>query len=58
MLVVLVVELDVPEEAAADALAATARRVRDVVPVEPLRVWAATRETAEAVATLHGGARV
>jgi hypothetical protein len=55
-LVVLVVELELPEDATGpEALAATSRRVHEVLPVEPRRVWAALRETAEAVAALHGG---
>jgi hypothetical protein len=55
-LMVLVVELDLPEDAdGADALAATARRVTADLPLPPRRVWAGVRETAQAVAELHGG---
>jgi hypothetical protein len=55
-LMVLVVELDLPENgSSAEALAATARRLQGELPVEPRRVWAGVRETAQAVAELHGG---
>lgn len=55
-LVVLVVELDVPDDSdGGEALAVTARRVLADAPVKPRRVWAGVRDTAEAVASLHGG---
>lgn len=56
MFAVLVVELDLPDDTSgANALAEVAREAGAVLPVAPRRVWAGIRETADAVAALHGG---